>query len=730
MYPTNQQFNDECNSLSRQFQGYMIAYIDDKLIKISSTDSLISFEFTDDIYSDRLIGSFVAKTMTAKLYNSTDIDFENVELDVYMGIVIDEEPTFIPMGRFVVESWDNEKVTKIATLNCIDTTVYFNQPLKDYTKLTFPTTIDGLIGQISSIVGVEFVSGTIYPNSDKVFSEKPLLALEWTCRDIIGYLVEACGCYAKINRENKLYVGKLDLNINKTNQALYTIDKNMYSKLSIENMYGTVNSIVLSRQPANDNIYKKDDVSVEQHGLTEIQIVNNYFIDPQLADSPDIRPTTIVPIFNQLNGFYYYPFDCESFGNPSWDSGDIIYIKDVNDSIYPSMITELKTSYTGGFKQVIKATSLTKTEIDYSKGSTIYDRLNNVEIIVDKQNGIIQQIVTSTTKPTVIISATEPENPVEGLLWFDVSNIENPILKIYNGVMWVNASDVDVTGDLEALRQEIIEYVTTELNPIIEQNQLVSNQISNILSDSYVTTYEKLDLQSSFNILTTQYNEVKLVLDNYTSDVFPQYNMALTNKYERLSILIEIVLRNMDEDTNLNLIDMPILPELDGIGQTETVITDNGTYEVAKMSYQDIRNAMDEYYVVYEQTIGAILFVTKTELNTVSSTIEQLNDKVGIAFDSAQYAEGVAKNISNHFDFNADGTFTIYAKVGDKVGQFKTIISDNKIEFTENDVPVAYLSNQELVVNVAKIDRTIKIGKMTIQASANNGIVFKWEVES
>lgn len=727
MYQASDNFHLECKQLSRRFKGYVIAFIDGIEHRLNSTDYLISMDFTDDIYSDRLVGSFVAKTMNLKVYNDLKLDFENAEIEAYMGVDIDEDITeYVPMGRFIVETVAFEKVGNIATINCMDSTIKFNVKLKDLTILNFPTTLDGLITQISAFVGVEFVSGTIYPNHDLNFSEQPYLSLEWSCRDIITYLVEACGCYAKINRENKLIVGTLDLNINKGNQSLYTIDKSMYSEITIDKRYGVVNSIVLSREPQEDNVYKKDDVSIEEHGLTEIQITNNYFIDPQIADSTDIRYTTIVPIYNQLNGFFYYPFNCKAFGNPSWDSGDIILIQDTDDNIYPTMITQLSTTYSGGFRQILYATALTDTQTDYDKGSTIYDRMNNVELVVDKQNGIIQSIITSTTRPKVTISATAPINPTEGEMWFDISDIDNPILKIFNGEIWVSASTVDVSGQLEVFYNELLEYVQGELAPIIEQNAITSENLDKILNDSYVTVFEKLDLESTFTKITTEYQQMLIILDNYQSDLFPNLEAVLTNKYTRLSMLLEPIFSDMNSDTNLSEIDMPVLPEID---DTLPLVEFETGEEIPKMSYQVIRNAIDEYYIAYQNTYGTVAVVTKTELNTVTSELKQTNDQLELTFKSAQFAEGVAKDVSNHFKFNDDGTFEIFATVSGVEQIFKTVISNTKIEFQESGVPVAYLSNQELVITTANIKNMIRLGKMAIVSSSNDGIVFKWEGE-
>lgn len=491
MYQASNEFNQKINSLSRIFRGYI--QIGDLII--SSKDDLISVDYSDDIYDESMIGTFISKTAKIKFYNRSGLRLENEQFDLFLGLELDNGTVeYVNMGSYVVDDITSEKVTKITTLESLDYSIYFNQTVEPQ-LLVFPATIDELIKQICSIVGVEMKSGIIYPNMDFLFDTEPYFNLDWQYRDAIRLLAESCGCYAKINRDNQLEIKQVII----TDDYEISLDRSLYSDISVEENFGPVNSIVIAREPQNDNIYLRNDESINENGLTEIKIVNNTFIDQK-------RDIAIQSIYDAYLGFEYYPFSLTSNGNPCYDSGDIVQIKyiDLDSDLEVtslSFIGKNSITYDGGFKQQIETPALTKTEINYDYATSIQKRLENAEIIVDKQQNTITSLVQEMTFIGIPIGIAPPETPRNGDYWLDTST---NIVMQWNGLEWI---PTEYTGaDVKDL--VTIEKLGTELKQTIEDFNftissrggvnLIQNSVGLNSINDWITTGNVEVIQSTY----------------------------------------------------------------------------------------------------------------------------------------------------------------------------------------------------------------------------------------
>ena len=62
----------------------------------------------------------------------------------------------------------------------------------------------------------------------------------------------------------------------------------------------------------------------------------------------------------------------------------------------------------------------------------------------------------------------------------------------------------------------------------------------------------------------------------------------------------------------------------------------------------------------------------------------------------------------------------------DKKGAFSTQITDQKLSFKENEVEVAYVSNQELRITKATVENQMQFADFVIRPSGKRGIVFAY----
>lgn len=200
-----------------------------------------------------------------------------------------------------------------------------------------------------------------------------------TYRDILVQIAQATGSTCIIDSNNQVSFKY----INPTGEEL-TYDNML--KWKLEPMYGEINSVVLSRTPQEDNIYMKDDASIEVNGLTEFRIENNEIVDKD-------RDLAIVPIYDVLKGIYYYPFETTTEGLGWYEIGDSFNIINDLNVAYKCVLFNYSITIDGGIKEILKATAETKTQTQYQYATPMGKRIKNTEIITNKQQQYIDELV-------------------------------------------------------------------------------------------------------------------------------------------------------------------------------------------------------------------------------------------------------------------------------------------------------------------------------------------------
>ena len=200
-----------------------------------------------------------------------------------------------------------------------------------------------------------------------------------TYRDIFQQIAQVTGSTCIIH-DDKVYFKPLT----ETGEKL-TYD-NMF-KLKLEALYGGINSVVLSRTPAEDNIYLENVADVQANGLTEFKIENNEIIDKD-------RENAITPIFDALNGISYYPFESTTEGLGWYEIADnLIIVNDIGEE-YKTSLFNYSITIDGSVKETLKTTAESKTQTQYQYATTISKQIQkNTELIVNKQEQYIKSIV-------------------------------------------------------------------------------------------------------------------------------------------------------------------------------------------------------------------------------------------------------------------------------------------------------------------------------------------------
>ena len=201
-----------------------------------------------------------------------------------------------------------------------------------------------------------------------------------TYRDIFVQIAQATASTCMVSNDDKVYFKPLTA----TGEQL-TYDNML--KLKLEPKYGEINSVVLSRTPQEDNVYLRDEDSVLANELTECKIENNEIVDKD-------RENAITPIYNALHGVSYYPFETTTEGLGWYEIADCFDIVNDTGDVFPTALFNLSVTIDGSLKETLKTAADTKTQTQYQYATSIAKRVKNTEILVNKQEGYIQQLVS------------------------------------------------------------------------------------------------------------------------------------------------------------------------------------------------------------------------------------------------------------------------------------------------------------------------------------------------
>lgn len=211
-----------------------------------------------------------------------------------------------------------------------------------------------------------------------------------TYRDIFVQIAQATASTCIIGADDKVYFKP----ITSTGERL-TYD-NLF-KLKLEDKYGEINSVVLSRTPAEDNVYLRDEASVQAYGLTEFKIENNEILDKD-------RDQAKAPIFEALKGLSYYPFEATTEGLGWYEIGDgFTIVTDTGDE-FNTALFNFSITIDGGIKETLKTVAETKTQTQYQYATTLAKRIKNTEIITNKQEQYIKQLVSDMYEENGVVN--------------------------------------------------------------------------------------------------------------------------------------------------------------------------------------------------------------------------------------------------------------------------------------------------------------------------------------
>lgn len=455
-----------------------------------------------------------------------------------------------------------------------------------------------------------------------------------TYRDIFVQIAQVTASTCIVGSDDKIYFKPLTA----TGERL-TYD-NMF-KLKLEPVYGEINSVVLSRAPQEDNVYLRDEESIQANGLTEFKIENNEIVDKN-------RETAITPIYNALRGVSYYPFETTTEGLGWYEIGDCFDIVNDAGDVFPTALFNISITVDGSVKETLKTAAETKTQTQYQYATTIAKRVKNAEIIVNKQEEYIQSLISDMYDEDGVVNEKFTK------IYQDIDEIVNSVQNsggnnlIKNSVMFASDSDGTPTGwDVSA---------DGELKKESDPEALASGGLS---AHSFVLLGKTVSQTVPVKVSTEEEPTYYTFSTKIKKDVLGSCYVRIYNTQE--SYLIEV-----PKDTSVHYADY----EIQGVSPKENyyIIEFYGTAD-SNATFTDNMLAVGEYKSQWTQANGEVMN-TQVNINLngvlVKSSVYAGDYTVMSPLEFAGYSD-VSGTLTKVFSLNRDVTIVQKLEARDEV---------------------------------------------------------------
>ena len=164
--------------------------------------------------TDYTFGKAVCKQVEMTLFN-VDNKFNNFdftqEFTLQIGVKVGAAFQYVTVGIFKGERPDKVR-GKLIDFTAYDRMQKFDVSASEFIEnLTFPVTLGAVLSSLCTSVGV-VLETTTFTNSTKNFTFNPFSTSDYTAREVLAWIAEAAGCYARVNAD-----GKVELNTFTTN---------------------------------------------------------------------------------------------------------------------------------------------------------------------------------------------------------------------------------------------------------------------------------------------------------------------------------------------------------------------------------------------------------------------------------------------------------------------------------------------------------------------------------
>ena len=276
--------------------------------------------------TDLTFGAAVSNELIVNLLNNgqfTGFDWtEEFRLD--FGVEISSVTNWVTVGYFKGKKPERTARVEIIVFTAYDRMQAFDTLADDFvSSLTFPSTLSAIYGDLCTYIGVASVSGDELADAMALtFSANPFNS-GITCRQILAWIAEAAGCYARIDAGGHV---KLVWFADQTGS--YSINGNQYFDISLDE--DSAPAIQAIRVGCTYDESVSGFVYPTGTFTTVYQLLDNPFL---LNVASGDLITVLTAMMTRFTAFgAYVPMGVNAIGNWMVEPGDIIEVAEGNDT--------------------------------------------------------------------------------------------------------------------------------------------------------------------------------------------------------------------------------------------------------------------------------------------------------------------------------------------------------------------------------------------------------------
>jgi len=227
-------------------------------------NNLVNVTITDQCYQDGVIvGTAMCKEVEIELIDN-NYDLADKEFSLEVGVLLPNSSyEYIPYGNFIVKDYqkiissNHYKLIAYDYMDKFNSTFVDNNPtLEDGVTYTTPMTLQSFYQYVANQFGVTIETQSNLPNANFSITTKPYLE-GLSGRNVLSRIAEMMGCFAKINRNNKL-----EMKLKNVTAEQFSRNE-MNNSLERDNRFGPINVISLRlSQVEGENVTKRDEASM------------------------------------------------------------------------------------------------------------------------------------------------------------------------------------------------------------------------------------------------------------------------------------------------------------------------------------------------------------------------------------------------------------------------------------------------------------------------------------
>lgn len=314
------------------------------------------------------IGMCACNQLILKINNTTDkysdYNFEGAVITLYIGLQLSKTVEYIKKGVFTVDL--SEQVGSYISLTCLDNTYMLDKPFSNVT-INFPCTSLQLLQAVCTYCGLPTVS--TFTNSNFTIQKRPEdEAL--TCRDIVSYIAQISGCFARCNVNGVLELKWYDIGAFEQSDNL---DGGIFDKDTPYSSGDTADGGNFINYNTGDNIdggtflqmqryhhiysLSQATIGTDDVVITGIQVTDStetpetvlfgmsgYIL--AISENPLIQSKSDAQIVadlvgKKMVGMRFRTLSVSAKSDPTIEAGDVAYVSDRKGNSYQTLITSL-----------------------------------------------------------------------------------------------------------------------------------------------------------------------------------------------------------------------------------------------------------------------------------------------------------------------------------------------------------------------------------------------------